>query len=264
MNQLFFGDNLVVMRYLPDESIDLIYIDPPFFTGHKHTAAAGSFSDVWKGGLPNYIAWLGVRMQEMRRLLKPTGLVYIHVDWHASHYIKIEADNIFGYDNLRNEIIWHYNSAPRKKKDFGRRHDTIFRYSKSSEYFFDDNPVREPYAISNFPKGKAHYYDIRGKVADDVWDIHMLAQGDRSERVGYPTQKPVKLLAKIIASSCPLDGIVADFCCGSGTALVAAEELGRDWIGCDDSEEAINITEVRLGKIPNCKPYNVFDVLVGA
>src|ERR1700722_1894764 len=124
-------------------------------------------------------------------------------------------DKVFGVTNFRNEIIWYYNSGARKKSDFGKRHDTIFRYSKSDDYFFDDSAVRVPYSPDiNIPASKAHYYDPRGKVMDDVWRIPIIPQNDKHERLGYPTQKPLALLDLIVRSSCPEDGVVLDPFCG--------------------------------------------------
>tara|TARA_B100001094_G_C17460850_1_gene452722 strand:- start:13 stop:513 length:501 start_codon:yes stop_codon:yes gene_type:complete len=158
-------------------------------------------------------------------------------------------DEIFGIENFRNEIIWYYNSAPRKKKDFGKRHDTIFRYSKTDDYFFNEDSeyVRQEYSPTA-PRGyeKEKYYNPKGKILDDVWKIPMLGQNDKTERVGYSTQKPVKLLLPIIDSSCPKDGVVADFFCGSGTTIVAAKQLNRKYIGCDMNKEAVDITKNRV------------------
>ena len=186
----------------------------------------------------------------MKRILKDSGLLYIHCDYNLSHYIKVLLDSIFGIDNFRNEIIWWYNSAPRKKKDFGKRHDIIFRYSKTKDYYFNENSsyIRQPYSPTA-PRGyeKEKYYDNRGKVLDDVWKINMLGQNDKTERTGYSTQKPKQLLYPIIDSSCPKDGVFADFFCGSGTSLVVAKELGIEHIiGVDINEEAIEISRERL------------------
>jgi hypothetical protein len=116
-NRLIWGDNLHVMRQLPSESIDLIYIDPPFFSGRQYNIIFGdqnevrSFTDIWEGGMPGYLIWLNARLYEMKRLLKKTGSIYVHCDWHASHYIKVEMDKIFGYENFLNEIVWHYSAG---------------------------------------------------------------------------------------------------------------------------------------------------------
>lgn len=161
-------------------------------------------------------------------------------------------DEIFGENNFRNEIIWWYNSAPRKKKDFGKRHETIFRYSKSDNYYFNDDSqyIRQEYSLTA-PRGyeKEKYYNPKGKVMDDVWKINMLGQNDKTERVGYSTQKPKSLLYPIISSSCPGGGVFADYFCGSGTSLVVAKELGMNYIGCDINPVAIEKSTKRLKEI---------------
>src|SRR5439155_10731528 len=150
-NRLFFGDCLHVMRMLPSESIDLIYIDPPFFSGRNYNVIFGdknevrSFSDIWEGGMPGYLVWLNARLYEMKRMLKPTGSIYIHLDWHASHYVKVEMDKIFGVDNFNNEIVWHYyNKMSPVSKCFPRGHDVILAYIKSRESNFTFNKIEEP------------------------------------------------------------------------------------------------------------------------
>ena len=239
-------DNLSFMSKLKDRSIDLIYCDVLFGTGNKFKdykdPKFSSFDGVKKFYFP--------RFMEMKRLLNHTGLIYIHCDYQISHYLKILLDETFSINNFRNEIIWYYNSAPRKKKDFGKRHDTIFRYSKSEEYYFNDQSeyVRQEYSPTA-PRGykKEKYYNPLGKVMDDVWRIPILGQNDKTERVKYSTQKPLALLYPIIDSSCPKNGVVADFFCGSGTTLVAAKQLNRSYIGCDINEEAVSIASKRLG-----------------
>lgn len=246
-NKIYCTDNLFLLESSENCSVDLIYCDILYNTGKIFT----DFSD--KLGTPREaIAWYRPRLLQMKRVLKKSGVLYIHCDYNLSHYIKIELDEIFGIENFRNEIIWHYNSAPRKKKDFGKRHDTIFRYSKSDGYYFDQDCecIRQPYSLTA-PRGyeKEKYYDSRGKVMDDVWNINMLGQNDKTERCGYSTQKPKSLLEKIVKSSCPKDGVVADYFCGSGTTCVVAKECGRSYIGCDISEKAVKITEERLSNI---------------
>lgn len=237
-------DNLQLLNELPDQILDLVYCDVLYNTGKK-------FKDYNDNlGTPQEaIEWYRPRFVEMKRVLKDTGVLYIQCDSNLSHYIKVLLDEIFDMKNFRNEIIWWYNSAPRKKKDFGKRHDTIFRYSKTDDYYFnEDCPyIRQAYSPTA-PRGyeKEKYYDKRGKIMDDVWKINMLGQNDKTERVGYATQKPKELLYKIIDSSCPKEGIVADFFCGSGTSCVVAQELNRKYLGCDINEEAIKITENRL------------------
>jgi site-specific DNA-methyltransferase (adenine-specific) len=251
VNKLFCVDNLVLLHNLPSESIDVIYCDILYNTGKKFE----DFSD--NLGTPQEaISWYEPRIKEMHRVLNKTGLLYIHCDYNLVHYMKVLLDTIFGLSNFRNEIIWWYNSAPRKKKDFGKRHDTILRYSKSNAYYFNDNSeyIRQSYSPTA-PRGyaKEKYYDPRGKVMDDVWKINMLGQNDKTERTGYSTQKPKELLYKILDSSTPVGGIVADFFLGSGTTCVVAKELGFDYLGCDINEKSIIITTDRLEKTGRIK-----------
>lgn len=153
----------------------------------------------------------------------------------------------FGYKNLMNEIIWNYNSAPRRKNSFGDRHDVIFRYCVSEENTF--NEIREPYSENiNIPESKKHYYHPDGKVIGDVWNIKMIGQNDKTERVDYKTQKPKELIKRIIYSFSNEGDTVADFYLGSGTTAEVCYELKRNFIGCDISEKAIEITKKRLEK----------------
>jgi site-specific DNA-methyltransferase (adenine-specific) len=142
-NRLFWGDNLHVMRQLPSESIDLIYIDPPFFSGRQYNVIFGdqnelrSFSDIWEGGMPGYLIWLNARLYEMKRLLKKTGSIYVHCDWHASHYIKVEMDKIFGFSSFGNEVIWHYRRWTNVSDSYQKMHDIILYYRKSNGAVFN-------------------------------------------------------------------------------------------------------------------------------
>ncbi len=150
-NRLFFGDNLHVMRQLPSNSIDLIYIDPPFFSGRNYNVIFGdknemrSFSDIWQGGMPGYLVWLNARLWEMKRLLKPTGSIYVHLDWHAVHYVKVEMDKIFGVDNFETEIIWKSTSAHANNKTYGSIHQTILFYRRGPKCVF--NTQYAPYEL---------------------------------------------------------------------------------------------------------------------
>lgn len=245
MVNLYCEDNLNILRNLSEESIDCIYCDVLFNTGKNMK----DFDDNL-GNIKSAIEFYEVRFREMKRVLKNSGTLYIHCDYNLSHYIKVLLDKIFGIKNFRNEIIWYYNSAPRKKKDFGKRHDTIFRYSKSDKYYFNDQStyIRQAYSPTA-PRGyeKEKYYSPLGKIRDDVWKINMLGQNDKSERTGYATQKPMELLYPIIDSSCSKDGTFADFFCGSGTSLVVAQKLGiKNIIGVDINQYAIDITQKRL------------------
>lgn len=277
-NRLFWGDNLHVMRQLPSESIDLIYIDPPFFSGRNYNVIFGdqnelrSFSDIWEGGMPGYLIWLNARLYEMKRLLKKTGNLIVHCDHHASHYIKVELDKIFGYESFVNEIVWSYESGGRSKHFYPRKHDILLWYSKKNAYFSSD-AVGIPRNMcpqcglalekwNNLKKcvdkdgrtyrtilsaGKIYkYYDDEPTTPSDVWlGINHLQQKD-PERIGYPTQKPARLLDRVILGCCPDQGVVADFFCGGGTAAAVAQRLNRRWIACDQSRVAVAVTADRL------------------
>ncbi|HQM38143.1 MAG TPA: site-specific DNA-methyltransferase, partial [Candidatus Bipolaricaulis anaerobius] len=268
-NRLFWGDNLHVMRQLPSESIDLIYIDPPFFSGKQYNVIFGdqnelrSFSDIWEGGMPGYLIWLNARLYEMKRLLKKTGSIYVHCDWHASHYIKVEMDAMFGQRNFVNEIVWCYTGPSNTKTYFPRKHDIIFFYAKDVDRscFFPD-AVRVPYAKSLeaarartgiFAKNdysdlnaRIKTYDAQGKVIEDWWaDITPVGR-IRTEVLGYPTQKPEALLERIVQASSNEGDLVLDPFCGGGTTPAVAQRLGRRWIACDQSRVAVAITADRL------------------
>ncbi len=249
-NQLLFGDNLHVMRALKNESIDLIYIDPPFFSQQNYSVLFGdqnelrSFQDIWEGGLNGYLVWLNARLYEMKRLLKPNGSLLVHCDWHASHYIKIELDKLFGYGGdadgpgFKNEIIWVYGLGGSSSRYFPRKHDSILWYSKGAGHHFE--PPKVP-ATSNRMKGQL-------KKAPDVLDVPSI-NNQAHERIGYPTQKPEALLELLIDACCPEGGTVADFFCGGGTTPAVAQRRGRRWIACDISRVAVSITEDRIARV---------------
>ena len=242
MGEIIQGDCLDVMAGMDAGSVDLIYADPPYYTQKDW----GEFDDRWES-FDVYLAFMEKRLRECHRVLAETGSLYLHVDPNTSHYFKVMMDGIFGRNNFRNEIIWSYNSGPRGN-NFGKRHDIILWYTATRNYIFNKDEVREPYSPNiNIPKSKAHYYHPLGKVMGDVWEIPILGQNDKKERVGYPTQKPRFLLDRIIKASCPPDGIVLDPFCGSGTTLQAAELLWRRWIGIDIGDEAIQTSLKRMG-----------------
>jgi DNA modification methylase len=266
-NRLFWGDNLHVMRQLPTESIDLIYIDPPFFSGRQYNVIFGdqnelrSFSDIWEGGMPGYLIWINARLYEMKRLLKKTGSIYVHLDWHASHYVKVELDKIFGNGGdakkagFRNEIVHCYRQGGRSDKIFPRKHDIILLYSKSNDWKFNPDPIRVEYHGTggyvstgrNVIKGKEYHLNPMGKVPEDWWDIPAL-NPEAKERIGYPTQKPEALLDRIIRVSSGEGDVVADFFCGGGTTITVAQRLKRNWIACDQSRVAVAITADRIAR----------------
>lgn len=269
-NRLFWGDNLHVMRQLPSESIDLIYIDPPFFSGRQYNVIFGdknelrSFSDIWEGGMPGYLIWLNARIYEMKRLLKKEGSIYVHCDWHASHYIKAEMDKIFGPTLFLNEIIWHYKRWPTPAREFQKMHDVILCYVKQKgEHTFNrlygerTEETKKRWKNkrivashdeqgNRLPSGNKQE-DSPGAPLDDVWDISIIAPVAK-ERIGYPTQKPESLLERIISTATNDGGTVADFFCGGGTTAAVAQRLGRHWIACDQSRVAVAITADRLAR----------------
>lgn len=308
---LFFGDNLkIIQEKIPDESFDLIYLDPPFNSNRNYnvlfkegkidsSAQIHAFEDTWEWTdttvsifeeLKNnsnpqvsilinslyefikdtpmmaYIVNMTARLIPLRRILKSTGTIYLHCDPTASHYLKIIMDVIFKKENFRNEIIWCYRGAGYPKEDFGRRHDTILRYSKTDEYIFNLDDVREPYAGATQERFK-HYvgnkrygkdYGIQtlnplGRHPDDWWEIQPIAPS-ANERLGYPTQKPESLLEKIIKASSNEGSWVFDPFCGCGTTVAVAERLKRNWVGIDISMQAINVISKRMREhYPNIK-----------
>lgn len=275
-NRLFWGDNLHVMRQLPSQSIDLIYIDPPFFSGRQYNVIFGdqnelrSFSDIWEGGMPGYLIWLNARLYEMKRLLKKTGSIVVHLDEHAVHYTKIELDKIFGHVAFVNEIIWHYTGGGRSKRYFSNKHDSLLWYARAGKdgaFYFDVDAIRVPYKeTSGYAKGgivsasgKKYMPNPKGTPVDDVWDIPII-NPLAVERIGYPTQKPEKLLARVIAGCCPEHGVVADFFSGGGTTAAVAQRLGRRWIACDQSRVAVAITADRLTRLVEDETGKLFRV----
>ncbi len=306
LNRLYFGDNLDVLRkQIPDESVDLIYLDPPFNSnanynvlfkspkGEQSEAQITAFEDTWhwtresartleqlkfKHGelaelldlmvrqfghndLSAYLVMMAVRLVELHRVLKPTGSLYLHCDPTASHYLKMLLDMIFGVKNFRNEVIWHYKRWPAKQKNYQRMHDVILFYSKEySRNTFNviyNELSKGTQKRWKGQKSKVEFQDgVRlvtqktdeesaGAPADDVWDIAVI-NSQAKERLGYPTQKPLALLERIIQASSNSGDIVLDPFCGCGTAVHAAQKLDRQWIGIDLTHLAIALIEKRL------------------
>lgn len=263
-NVIYCGDNLEWMRKMPDEFVDLIYADPPFFSNRHYEvifndgAEIRSFEDRWQGGIYHYVEWMKERCHEIHRLLKPTGSFYLHCDWHAGHYLKIMLDDLFGMSGFRNEIVWCYRQGGRSEKYFPRKHDTIFWYSKSDDWIFnsDASSVRTDYhgtggyqtsgkGVTRKETGATYKPDPRGKIVEDWWDIPALPPMSK-ERLGYPTQKPKALLERIVQASSNKEDIVFDPFCGCGTTLVVAQLLKRKWLGIDVSPTACKLMQRRL------------------
>ena len=226
------------MQGLADACVDLIYIDPPFFSGKQRRGSDPSvgYADVWDGDISNYLDVLRPRLVEMRRLLVATGSIYVHLDQRAVHYVKVLMDELFGIRCFLNDIAWLYGLGGSSPRYWPRKHDHILWYSREpdGQWFA---PVMEP-ARSQRMRGQL-------KKTPDYWAIPSL-NNMAAERTGYPTQKPEALLERIIASSCPEGGVVADFYCGSGVTPVVAERLGRRWLACDSSPAAVAATLRRL------------------
>lgn len=258
---IYCDDNLARLRKMPSESVDLIYLDPPFFSEKDYEVIWGdaaerrSFDDRWEGGIQVYIAWMRERVQEMHRILKPTGSIYLHCDWHASHHLRVMLDGIFGASQFLNEVVWAYRGGGVSKRHWGRKHDTIFLYAKGKGWTF--NPQYTPYsdftlartAKTGLRPNRTKIDVDRGAHMPDWWvDLNAL-QTWSPERIGYPTQKPVALLERIIAASSNPGDVVLDPFCGCGTTLVAAHQQGREWIGIDVSPTAAELMKRRLDRL---------------
>jgi adenine-specific DNA-methyltransferase len=312
-NKLIWGDNLLVMGSLLERfagKIDLIYIDPPFATGadfsfitevgekgleiskEQSLIEEKAYRDTWGRGIDSYVSTIYARLDLLRDLLAPSGLIYVHCDYRVNYLMRAMLDDVFGKENLRNEIIWCYRGGGTPQKDFAEKHDVILRYSKGAHYYFDVDPVRIPYSEAsterlqnkaNVFRGDKVYRNYEphelGKHPEDWWTIQPIMPSEKQERsvCYYPTQKPVELLQRIIDSSAPPNGIVLDAFCGSGTSLVVAEGLRvlrgensekslgmaqnrRRWIGCDLGRFAIHTARKRLLEIGNCRPFEVLNL----
>lgn len=251
-------DNLGYMQTLAAESCDLIYVDPPFKTDRRRTTrrSATGFDDRWSDDLDGYLSFLKPRLGEMHRLLADRGSLYVHVDWRTAHYVKVSLDGIFGRQNFLNEIIWSYRTGGRSSQWFARKHDTILLYAKrvgqhtfhlqrGGEFRTDGLRYDEDGRPFKSTRNGRLYFSADGPALTDVWEIPFLSTVSR-ERTGYPSQKPLALLERIVRASSNPGDLVADFFCGSGTTLAAADRLGRRWMGCDVETEAVEISAKRL------------------
>jgi len=256
-NYLFCCDGLDLLDTLDDGSLDLIYIDPPFRTGARRTGRQRiGYDDAWHDGLTGYLALIRPCLEQMHRVLKRTGTLFVHLDYRSVHYVKVELDRIFGSRNFMNEIIWQYRTGGLSRRWFGRKHQTILAYAKclghhtfhllrDGQFRTDGLNIDENGRPYKTTKSGRLYFDRRGPVVTDVWDMPFLSTVG-SERVGWPDQKPLALLERIIRCCSNPGDRVGDFFVGSGTTVVAAGRLGRRWLGCDINMAAIDLAEKRL------------------
>lgn len=301
---MYFGDNLHILReHIRDESVDLIYLDPPFNKGKdynivhvqrggaKPAAQVAAFEDTWhwnqaawesyqetvRTGPPEvaealqafrrlvpktdmlaYLSMMAPRLVEMRRVLRKTGSIYLHCDPTASHYLKLLMDAVFGPPQFQNEVVWYYRGGGVSKVRFGRRHDTLLFYTKGKKWTFDVDAVRTPYSAESMARLKYKAKSFRGekvydkyepnplgKHPDDVWELQPVMPSAK-QRVGYPTQKPERLLERVILASSAKGDTVLDPFCGCGTTVAVAERLERRWIGIDIAKVAVDVIEKRL------------------
>ncbi len=288
---MWTGDCLYVLRGMNSDSVDLIYLDPPFNSNADYAAPIGSqaagaaFRDTWtltdvdvewinlietrypalyrvllaamRPSDKSYLVYMAARLLEMKRLLKPTGSIYLHCDPTMSHYLKLVMDAIFGRNNMRNEIVWCYSrpSAPRQRQ-LSRVHDIVFWYSAGDKWTFNADEIRQPYAAksreregyaataSKVAEGSVQL-DARGKFPES-WIYIPPVKGNSKEYVGYPTQKPLALLERIVKASSNIGDTVLDPFCGCATTCVAADDLEREWVGIDLSPKAAELVLRRI------------------
>jgi len=283
-NLLFHGDNKEILSTLLINGfrgkIDLIYIDPPFDSGanyvrnvelrgtkskfpgeEQNIIEQTQYTDIWAND--NYLQFMYERLILLRELLSEQGSIYLHCDWHKSHYLRFLMDEVFGDENFKNEIIWWYIKGASSNNTFGRKHNNVFYYTKREGAIFNKNEIvveYNPETIARAKRGKARYNITEeellknGKNPGDVWDYDVLndvnpVQGNSLENTDYPTQKPEALLERIIKASSNPDSIILDCFAGSGTTQAAAQKLGRRWIGCDLNKGSIQTVSKRLQKV---------------
>ena len=268
---LSLSDNVDFLRQLISEGYSgrfrCIYIDPPFFTRSKFNAAVSvksgdgsshrirhlAFDDRFERSLECYVENMTVRILLMKELLAQDGTLWVHLDWHSSHYIRLVLDELLGDRNFVNEIVWCYKSGGSGKKHFSRKHDTILVYSKSRKYYIsipEEKSYNRGFKPYNF-KGVREYCDENGWYTlvnmKDVWNVDMVGRTS-AERNGYATQKPMELMRRIIEAGSEEGDLIGDFFCGSGSFLEAAELSGRTWMGCDNEKLAVSLARKRLMK----------------
>lgn len=249
--EVIHGDALAAARTLGRGRAQLVYLDPPFFTGKRRRNGPEGlqYDDRWPGGMAQYLGFLRQLIGVAKPLLAPTGVIALHLDWRASHHGRVELERVFGAGAFVNEIIWAYKTGGAGKRFLARKHDTICVYAAGPRWKF--HPQREKSHLAHrygFKNIQIHE-DERGPYTwaamRDVWDIPAL-RGNQREATGYPTQKPLALLARLIECFTDPGDTVVDLCCGSGTTLVAAQQSGRKAIGIDASAQAVSLASERL------------------
>ena len=285
MNTFYHGDCLFVLKHdITRESVDLIYLDPPFFTGkvQKGTtkwqpeAMELSFEDskrfwsekademrekspAWlrhiaikRPDFASYLWYMMDRLDACHKVLKKTASIYLHCDYRASHYLKMVMDEIFGYDKFRNEIVWHYTSGGASKRKFANKHDILFFYSRSAQYHFEQQKYKRFLDKSRGYDPRIQYFkdkesgrDYRVNIMPDVWTDIGIISPNSFERFGYPTQKPEALLERIINTSSNEGDLILDPFCGCGTAVIVASKLNRRFIGIDIHPTAFEVIKNR-------------------
>jgi site-specific DNA-methyltransferase (adenine-specific) len=267
-NTLYFGDNLTVLKLIPDSSVQLVYIDPPFNTGREQQRSKVTTKRNNEGNrigfkgeryetvkstvlsyddqFANYWEFLEPRIEEAFRVLGNSGTLYLHLDYREAHYAKVLLDALFGPECFLNEIIWAYDYGGKSKSRWPAKHDTILVYVKNPKnYYFNSEEVdREPYMAPGLVTPEKIE---KGKLPTDVW-WHTIVSPTGKEKTGYPTQKPVGILRRIIQASSKPGDVVLDFFAGSGTTGFVANELGRRFILVDQNPESIQVIKDRLPK----------------
>jgi DNA modification methylase len=290
-NRLIWGDKKYVLPALLSEfagAVDLVYIDPPFFTGDDFSFSIAvdgedftrepnlieqkAYRDTWGSGIDGYLSWFHSSLLYLHELLAETGSIYVHLDWHVGHFAKSVLDEVFGRENFRNEIVWHYyNKMQGNINRFASNHDVIFWYSKTGKYKFQrireerETPKRQQKRAwdsstgtlkqARDDEGNLVYYTETERTIDDVWRLPYLMPADRTQNLGYPTQKPESILERILLASTGEGDLVLDCFCGSGTTAATSERLGRRWIGADLGRFAIHTTRKRLLSVPEVEPF---------
>ena len=239
-------DNLELLLSQPDESVDLIYCDILYGTGRNF----GDYQDL-KPIRSEIEAHYLPRLKEMHRVLKSTGSIYLQMDTRINHWMRILMDEVFGYDNFRNEIVWAYRWGSRHKNKWNSKHDVILFYSKSKEWTFNADDVREEYSKNSIMTKDKKYnksYNEKGALPRDIINMEII-NSMSNEKCGYPTQKPKDLIKRFILASSNENDVIADYYLGSGTTAVVCKELNRNFIGCDINPKAIEITNARLDAV---------------